>query len=208
MKYEVKLTPKGAQVAALSNVTDVVEGAFYPEGKYLPSADPEKEWTVGNDLLVVLGGYWDELPTLSESEGFRDVLKALTERMEDFDLDPSTVEEALRLLIREGYIECEPLDLFGVLVGTLPALGALADESRMLILGLVATKGPMGIEDLAPLLGSPRVTTSYHLRKLVRAGVLIGVRVGKKLVYRINPATVRLVVSRLTEVLVEGQESV
>lgn len=208
MKYEIKLTPRGERIAALSNVTDTVAGEYYPAGNYLPSEDPEKEWTVGNDILVVLGGYWDDLPTLADSPSYHDVLKAITDRVEDFDLDPSEVKEAVRALTTKDYLDIEPLDPFGVLEGTLSPLKALSDVTRMRILCLIAVDGPMDVALLSARLRSPKVTTSYHLRKLTKSNLLVGVKVGKRLSYRLSPATVRLVTMRLHEVLVEGQESI
>ena len=61
------------------------------------------------------------------------------------------------------------------------ALGALAQETRLEVYRLLVRAGPSGLAAgrIASELGVPAATLSFHLKELVRAGLLHGQRRGR-----------------------------
>jgi ArsR family transcriptional regulator len=72
---------------------------------------------------------------------------------------------------------CVPLDIRGMSEqdagSTAAVFKSLADPSRVRIVNLIATAGePVCVCDLTPQLGLSQPTVSFHLKKLVQAGLL------------------------------------
>jgi DNA-binding transcriptional ArsR family regulator len=81
------------------------------------------------------------------------------------------------------------------------ALSALASESRLAVFRLLVKRGPKGFTptDLAERLAVPPPTLSFHLKELVRAGLVVSRRESRNLYY--SPALDRMdtLVAFLTE---------
>jgi DNA-binding transcriptional ArsR family regulator len=69
-------------------------------------------------------------------------------------------------------------------------LKALADESRLRLVGLLAA-GERSVEELATLLGLRAPTVSHHLRVLTAAGLVAMRREGTTHLYRLDPEALR-----------------
>jgi ArsR family transcriptional regulator, arsenate/arsenite/antimonite-responsive transcriptional repressor len=71
------------------------------------------------------------------------------------------------------------------------AFGALSQETRLATFRLLVSNEPEGIAagDLARRVGVPQNTMSSHLAILSRAGLIVGERQSRSIVYRANLAT-------------------
>lgn len=81
------------------------------------------------------------------------------------------------------------------------ALGALAQESRLELFRLLVKRGPEGYSPgaLAKKLGIPAPTLSFHLKELVRAGLIEARREGRFLHYNANFEQMRALIEFLTD---------
>lgn len=81
------------------------------------------------------------------------------------------------------------------------ALGALAQESRLAVYRLLVKRGRGGYSptDLVAKIGIPAPTLSFHLKELLRAGLIVSRREGRFLYYSANFERMRGVIGFLTE---------
>jgi ArsR family transcriptional regulator len=81
------------------------------------------------------------------------------------------------------------------------ALSALASEARLAVFRLLVRRGPEGFtpSDLSERLEIPGPTLSFHLKELVRAGLLVSRREGRNLYYSPSFERMNALVSFLTE---------
>jgi ArsR family transcriptional regulator len=81
------------------------------------------------------------------------------------------------------------------------ALGALAHESRLATFRLLVRRGPDGHTpgELTQRLGVPAPTMSFHLRELVRAGLVESRREGRFLYYSAAFGRMRSLIEFLTD---------
>jgi DNA-binding transcriptional ArsR family regulator len=81
------------------------------------------------------------------------------------------------------------------------ALGALASEARLSVFRLLVRRGPAGFtpSELAGRLDIPAPTLSFHLRELVRAGLIGSRRDGRNLYYSPDFGRMAALVAFLTE---------
>lgn len=81
------------------------------------------------------------------------------------------------------------------------ALAALASEPRLAAYRLLVKRGPKGYTptELTERLGVPAPTLSFHLKELVRAGLVENRRVSRNLYYSPNLERMRAVTDFLTE---------
>lgn len=84
---------------------------------------------------------------------------------------------------------------------------ALGQETRLNIFRLVVQRGDAGLtpSDLVQLLGVPNATLSFHLKELVRAGLLLVERQSRHLIYRPNAALVEALSAFLLDNCCGGQ---
>jgi DNA-binding transcriptional ArsR family regulator len=77
--------------------------------------------------------------------------------------------------------------------GAILALGALAQGTRLDTFRLLVKSEPEGIPagELARSLGVPQNTLSAHLSILARAGLIVGERYSRSIIYRANLETFR-----------------
>ena len=70
---------------------------------------------------------------------------------------------------------------------------ALGQESRLNIFRLIVQRGDTGLtpSELIEQLGIPNATLSFHLKELMRAGLLLVERQSRHLIYRPNTALVQ-----------------
>jgi DNA-binding transcriptional ArsR family regulator len=81
------------------------------------------------------------------------------------------------------------------------ALSALASEARLSVFRLLVRRGPEGFtpSDLAARLEIPAPTLSFHLKELMRAGLLMSRREGRNLFYSPNFARMDGLIAFLTD---------
>lgn len=90
---------------------------------------------------------------------------------------------------------------------TVKALAALAQESRLNAFRLLVKSGPDGVAagEIARLLDVPHNTLSSHLAILVNAGLVESRREGRSILYRVDFAGTRDLLSFLMEDCCQGQ---
>jgi ArsR family transcriptional regulator, arsenate/arsenite/antimonite-responsive transcriptional repressor len=81
------------------------------------------------------------------------------------------------------------------------ALAALAQESRLKVFRLLVHRGPMGMAagDIARALNVPANTLSSHLAVLSRAGLIASRKEGRSVIYAMDVAGTRALLSFLVE---------
>lgn len=73
---------------------------------------------------------------------------------------------------------------------------ALADENRLKIIGVLAQK-PSSVEDIAALIGVSMSTTSHHLTRLAKAGLVSARTDGHYYIYSLHTDTLKEMSQRL-----------
>ena len=83
----------------------------------------------------------------------------------------------------------------------IPALSALASESRLAVYRLLVKRGPEGYtpSELAGRLDIPAPTLSFHLKGLVQAGLVVSRREARNLFYSPNFERMNALVGFLNE---------
>ena len=81
------------------------------------------------------------------------------------------------------------------------ALFALAQESRLAAFRLLVKRGPEGYTpgELAERLAIPSPTLSFHLKELIRSGLISSRRDGRFLYYSVNFTAMQDIIGFLTE---------
>jgi len=89
----------------------------------------------------------------------------------------------------------------------LAALAALSQESRLRAFRLLvrsATRGKSAGQ-IADVLEVPPPTLSFHLKELLHAGLVVGRREGRSIIYSLNVAAVRSLLGFLLEDCCQGR---
>jgi ArsR family transcriptional regulator, arsenate/arsenite/antimonite-responsive transcriptional repressor len=88
------------------------------------------------------------------------------------------------------------------------ALAALAQESRLRVFRLLVQAGPGGLPAglISERVSVPPTTLSFHLKQLVRAGLLRARRDGRSIVYAADYAGMQSLVAFLSEKCCQGGE--
>jgi DNA-binding transcriptional ArsR family regulator len=83
----------------------------------------------------------------------------------------------------------------------IPALAALAHESRLAVFRLLVQAGPDGLpaSQIAAHLGIPPSSLSFHLKELTHAALVAPTRAGRSLIYAANFETMNGLLAFLTE---------
>lgn len=83
----------------------------------------------------------------------------------------------------------------------IPALAALAQESRLGVFRLLVEAGPSGLaaSKIAEQLGIPASSLSFHLKELTHAELIRPKQEGRSIIYSANFATMNALVGFLTE---------
>lgn len=83
----------------------------------------------------------------------------------------------------------------------IPALAALAQESRLAVYRLLVETGPNGLaaSKIAEALGLPPSSLSFHLKELSHADLVRAKQEGRSIIYSANFQTMNALVSFLTE---------
>ncbi len=105
-----------------------------------------------------------------------------------------------------GYTGLAPRNCFYILnlmkaPEVIQALAALASESRLAVFRLLVKRGPDGFtpSELSERLQVPAPTLSFHLKELVRAGLVNSRREGRNLYYGPNIEQMKHLVGFLTQ---------
>lgn len=87
------------------------------------------------------------------------------------------------------------------------ALASLAQPARLRVFRLLVKAGDEGLPagDLSGVLDVPKNTLSFHLKELVRAGLVTAERNGRSIVYRIEKEGIRHLMQFLTEDCCQGR---
>ncbi len=90
------------------------------------------------------------------------------------------------------------------------ALAALAQESRLNVFRLLVRQGPAGVAagDIARALAIPANTLSSHLAILSRAGLIASRKEGRSVIYAMDVAGTRALLSFLVEDCCRAERSV
>ncbi len=80
----------------------------------------------------------------------------------------------------------------------------LSVETRLKIIKLLKTKGPLGAKDIAGFLGVTTAAVSQHLKIMSRVGIVSSERKGFCIPYTINESVLRQCRELLTEVCLCG----
>lgn len=85
--------------------------------------------------------------------------------------------------------------------------GALGQESRLALLRLLLAEMPVGVPagEVADRLGMPSSTTSFHLSALEKAGLVVGNRQGRQIIYSVRLTVLRDLLAFLTEACCGGR---
>lgn len=88
------------------------------------------------------------------------------------------------------------------------ALAALAQAQRLRVFRALVGAAPQGLTpgSLAVMLGLPGSTLSFHLKELVRAGLITQQRDGRHLVYRPDVARMNALLGYLTDHCCQGAD--
>lgn len=80
-------------------------------------------------------------------------------------------------------------------------LDALAQDSRLDIFRLLIACSPDGmcVGDIGTALSLPHATLSFHLEKLKQAGLIVGEKQGRSVLYRADTAVLQTTLNYLTE---------
>ncbi len=83
----------------------------------------------------------------------------------------------------------------------IPALAALAQETRLAIFRMLVARGPEGLAagDIAAKLDLPPSSLSFHLAQLNHAGLILQRRQSRSLIYSIDFAAMNGLMGFLTE---------
>lgn len=86
------------------------------------------------------------------------------------------------------------------------AFAALSQEHRLRIFRLLVEKGPEGLSagSISEQLGMPAPTTSFHLKELVGAGLILSRQDGRFMWYRANFMAMNGLIAYLTENCCQG----
>jgi ArsR family transcriptional regulator len=89
------------------------------------------------------------------------------------------------------------------------SLAALAQPHRLRVFRWLVVAGQAGCTpgDLAHALGLPNATLSFHLKELVRAGLIHAERQGRHLIYRVDVGHMQAVLAHLTQNCCQGAPS-
>ena len=92
----------------------------------------------------------------------------------------------------------------------IPALAALAQESRLAIFRLLVARGPEGLAagEIAEKLGLPASSLSFHLAQLSHAGLILQQRQSRSLIYSVDFAAMNALMGFLTENCCGGDAAV
>lgn len=85
--------------------------------------------------------------------------------------------------------------------GTVAALGALAQASRLEVFRLLVRRGPRGLSagEISERVGVPPTTLSFHLSQLSRAGLVTSRREGRSILYAADYGAMQALMGFLTE---------
>jgi DNA-binding transcriptional ArsR family regulator len=90
------------------------------------------------------------------------------------------------------------------------ALGALAQDTRLTVFRLLVKAGPPGLPagEIAGRIGVPPATLSFHLKELVRAGLVSARRESRQIFYAADFAGMRGLLGFLSEDCCQGRPEI
>ena len=96
------------------------------------------------------------------------------------------------------------------IVTAVAALGALAQETRLVVFRLLVHAGPGGLPagEIAQRVAVPPATLSFHLKELTRAGLIAARRESRQIFYAADFTGMRDLIAFLTEHCCDGHPEV
>lgn len=188
----ITLTPKGAETAArLAEGPEVAR--VYSIGCFEP-VEPNRGWSLANDVLCLLGGYSGDYQVAAASTSCHDIALAIQSRLE---APLSVLEEVCTVLAFHDLLEAETLSPQTELAWCRKVAHELGHPIRLKILQLL-TRASLSTAHVRMSLGDlPPMTVRYHLRALVDAGLVTATRVDRHLEYRLEDDVLRVFTRRL-----------
>ena len=174
----LRLSPKGeetAQQLAFVKGRMDSDAVYYPVSPMIPCTDG-KVWTYANDVMLVLGGYVDNQPTLVKSLTFQDMLVAIQTRMRGLNTDRPSLPSVVRLLMVGAYLDYDnEAHRFADFEKLCDMMAVLNTYRRLAIVRIFAEqKTLLTLLQLFKLLGPYEDMSSIRrdVRKLVNAKIL------------------------------------
>ena len=164
---ELRLTDMGSALAVELDAVRDEARPMYPFGCLAPAQ--YVNWTLGNDVLLVVGGYWHPGHVLMFNGTLSGAVDAVVVAMQNTATGPLEIYEAVRQCIKLGYIDvtypgderaCAPL--FGALL----LLGRRMDEVLLL-----KKYGSLTANQLAEYSGVTYPTAHRVLSDLLQCGI-------------------------------------
>lgn len=201
----IQLTKKGqvvaAQLAELLDGPREIRHLRYTQDQLTVNATSLADWTLANDVVMLLGGYW--------TKGLLEVETPTCEavaRVVAFQLEMAVVvaQEILTLLIADELIDLEPIS---------PSLeqtwsGQVAEvfgSSLRFQIVLALRNGPLSTNQIRQLIGPIHVmTVRYHMESLLGLELVQVERDAKLNEYALDPMVVCVYVQRLERLLLNA----
>lgn len=88
------------------------------------------------------------------------------------------------------------------------SLAALAQETRLRVFRLLVEAGPDGLNAgvIAGAMGTPAATLSFHLKEMLRAGLLVSRQEGRFIFYSANFQAIDDLIAYLTDNCCHGEQ--
>lgn len=192
--YTIQLTEEGERLLRITLACNA-PGVLYPAEHFLPSEEPDRYWTYGNSLLILL----DTDPVTARSREYTHVLEAIL----NVSSHPTRSGEVVRQMVEAGHIDCDnPPTAFQTMVELVPRLRALGSVRRLMVLTFLADYPGATQVEIASSLNMTEVTVGYHLRDLRKVQLVEAERAGKALVYTINNDALSAIRLRIQDALI------
>lgn len=195
---EIQLTKKGHELAAM-----LVERTQHPRvprslavqtQTQLITATGTEQWSLANDALILLGGYWTERALQAETLQCTEVACVVSAHLE---IACVVAEEILAGLITESLVDIQPLPPSLEQVWCMQVAGVLGNDLRLRII-LALREGPLTTSQIRELIGPIHVmTVRYHMEALRVLELVQVAKEGRLNEYTLDPLVIYVYMQRL-----------